>query len=213
MSDVLIPSAEVVPTPKCYPRGIDKAVAWPGGFSLSYWDLWFLLTLQEKYESSVARLETEMKAKITEAKFGVTFAPRDKVMVTQNDYDKDVVNGDIGFVDSLDLEESVAVIDFDGRKVEFDFSEMDILSLAYAVTVHKSQGSEYPAVVIPVAMQHYLMLKRNLIYTALTRGKKLVVVIGQKKALAMAVKSKAQGERWNNLAARLKNVFDAQQKD
>ncbi len=140
-------------------------------------------------------------------KFGMTFAPGDKVIVTQNDYDKDVFNGDIGLIESLDLVESVATVDFDGRQVQFSFSEMDILSLAYAITVHKSQGSEYPAVVIPLAMQHYLMLKRNLIYTGLTRGKKLVVVIGQKKALAIAVKNSKQDERWSNLTARLQAAF------
>ncbi|MBI4405820.1 MAG: ATP-dependent RecD-like DNA helicase [Deltaproteobacteria bacterium] len=140
-------------------------------------------------------------------RFGVSFAVGDKVMVTENDYDKDVFNGDIGFIESLDLEQGVAVIDFDGRQVEFSFSELDIIVHAYAVTVHKSQGSEYPAVVIAVAMQHYVMLKRNLIYTAITRGKKLVIVIGEKKALALAIKAKSQGERWNNLSARLKTKF------
>ena len=137
------------------------------------------------------------------SRFGWTFAPGDKVMVTLNDYEKEVFNGDIGFVKSLDLVEQEAHIDFDGREVVFDFNEMDILSLAYATTIHKSQGSEYPAVVIPLVTQHYMMLKRNLVYTGVTRGKKLVVMIGQKKALAIAVKTQNQGKRWNKLGERL----------
>jgi len=140
---------------------------------------------------------------VTVERYGTVFAPGDKVMVTVNDYDKEVFNGDIGFITKLDPIEHEASIDFDGREVIFDFSELDIVSLAYATTVHKSQGSEYPAVVMPVAMQHFMMLKRNLLYTGVTRGKKLVVLVGQKKAMAIAIKSANQGKRWNNLAARL----------
>lgn len=140
-------------------------------------------------------------------RFGWTFAPGDKVMVTLNDYDKEVFNGDIGFVKTLDLVEQEVLIDFDGREVIFDFNELDLLSLAYATTIHKSQGSEYPAVVIPLVTQHYMMLKRNLVYTGVTRGKRLVVMIGQKKALAIAVKAPNQGMRWNKLKERLQ-VFE-----
>ncbi len=139
-------------------------------------------------------------------RFGFTFAVGDKVMVVVNDYDKNVFNGDIGFIKAIDQEEQEVSIDFDGKEVLFDFGELDILQLAYAATIHKSQGSEYPAVVIPVATQHYMMLKRNLIYTGVTRGKKLVVMVGQKKALAIAVKAKNQGKRWNKLAERLRSV-------
>lgn len=146
-------------------------------------------------------LNPEPKVKIE--RFGSTYAPGDKVMVTTNDYDKEVFNGDIGFIKEIDLIEQEALIDFEGRDIVFDFSDFDILSLAYATTIHKSQGSEYPAIVIPVAMQHYMMLKRNLVYTGVTRGKKLVVVIGQKKALALAVRSANQGKRWNKLAERI----------
>ncbi|MBI1861470.1 MAG: ATP-dependent RecD-like DNA helicase [Deltaproteobacteria bacterium] len=136
-------------------------------------------------------------------KFGITFGVGDKVMVIQNDYDKDVFNGDIGWITKLDTEEQIATVELDDRAVEFAFSELDILALAYSISIHKSQGSEYPIVVIPLATQHAVMLKRNLIYTGMTRGKKLVVMVGQRKALAMAVDSRDQGRRWDNLAARL----------
>jgi exodeoxyribonuclease V alpha subunit len=136
-------------------------------------------------------------------RFGYTFAVGDKVMVLQNDYEKEVFNGDMGFIRDMDLEDQSCLIDFDGREVEFDFSELDILQPAYTVTIHKSQGSEYPAVVLPVFMQHFMMLKRNLLYTGVTRGKKLVVVVGQKKALAVAIKASGDARRWTNLTARL----------
>lgn len=136
-------------------------------------------------------------------RFGNTYAPGDKVMVTANDYDHDVFNGDIGLISKLDTTEQEATIDFDGRLVTFDFSELDIVTLAYATTVHKAQGSEYPAVVIPMTTQHFMMLKKNLVYTGVTRAKKLLVMIGQKKALAMAIKAKNQGKRWGKLASRL----------
>ncbi len=127
-------------------------------------------------------------------------------MQTVNNYDKEVFNGDIGTISSIDLEESELVIEFDGRQVKYDFNELDEISLAYAASIHKSQGSEYPAVVIPLATQHFMMLERNLLYTGVTRGKKLVVVIGQPKALAMAVKSKRAARRVTALAHRLRST-------
>jgi len=135
---------------------------------------------------------------------GVVFGKGDKVMVTANDYDKEVFNGDIGFIKDIDLQEETTTVDFDGRYVEFSFSEMDILSLAYAISIHKSQGSEYPAIVIPITMQHAVMLKRNLLYTGVTRGKRLVCLIGQRGALEMAIQSQNQSIRWNKLATRLR---------
>jgi exodeoxyribonuclease V alpha subunit len=105
-----------------------------------------------------------------------------------NDYDKDVFNGDIGRIISVDSEEGLLQIDFDGRRVDYAFGELDAIALAYATSVHKAQGSEYPAVVIPLSTQHYSLLQRNLLYTAVTRGKRLVVLIAQPKALGMAVK-------------------------
>jgi exodeoxyribonuclease V alpha subunit len=143
------------------------------------------------------------------SRFGWTYAPNDKVIQTVNNYDKEVFNGDIGRVTRIDEEEGLVIIDFDGRMVEYETGELDEISLAYATSVHKSQGSEYPAVVIPLAMQHYMLLERNLLYTAVTRGKKLVVVIGQMKALAMAVKRTGSMKRLTNLQHRLKTIMES----
>ena len=120
-------------------------------------------------------------------RFGWTYAPNDKVIQLVNDYDKDVFNGDIGRIIAIDTEEGQLRIDFDGRAVDYEFGELDEIALAYATTVHKAQGSEYPAVVIPLAMSHFMLLQRNLLYTAVTRGKRLVVLIAQPKALRIAV--------------------------
>ena len=132
-------------------------------------------------------------------RFGSTFAPGDKVMQIENDYDKEVYNGDIGYVEGVDLNEGELTASFDGRTVIYLFGELDTLVLAYAATIHKSQGSEYPAVVIPVLTQHYAMLQRNLLYTGITRGKRLVVIIGQRKAVAIAVKNVSGRRRWSKL--------------
>src|ERR1700756_4094548 len=138
-------------------------------------------------------------------RFGWTFCPGDKVMQVENDYDKDVYNGDLGTVSTIDMEEGELVADFEGRKVSYGFGELDELVLAYATTIHKSQGSEYPAVVIPLTTQHYPMLQRNLVYTGVTRGKRLVVLIGQRKALAIAVKGARTRRRWSKLSEWLTN--------
>ena len=132
-------------------------------------------------------------------RFGWIFAPGDKVMQIQNDYDKEVYNGDIGYVDEVDLDDGELLASFDGRAVSYAFGELDTLVPAYAATIHKSQGSEYPAVVIPVMTQHYAMLQRNLLYTGVTRGKKLVVLVGQKKAVAIAVRNVSGRRRWSKL--------------
>jgi len=132
-------------------------------------------------------------------RFGWTFAPGDKVMQIENDYDKDVYNGDIGYIDDVDPEAAELTASFDGRAVAYGFGELDTLVPAYAATIHKSQGSEYPAVIIPVMTQHYTMLQRNLLYTGVTRGKKLVVLVGQKKAVAIAVRSISGRRRWSKL--------------
>lgn len=139
-------------------------------------------------------------------KFGCKYGIGDKVMQIENDYERDVYNGDIGFVTGLDREEEELAVDFDGREVIYPFGELDELVLCYATTIHKSQGSEYPIVVLPVTMQHYVMLKRNLIYTGVTRGKKLVVLVGQKKALAMAVRGKQTIKRLTGLKAWLQTA-------
>jgi exodeoxyribonuclease V alpha subunit len=132
-------------------------------------------------------------------RFGWAFCPGDKVMQVENDYDKDVYNGDLGVVSRIDMEEGELRADLDGREVTYGFGELDELVLAYATTIHKSQGSEYPAVVIPLTTQHYPMLQRNLVYTGVTRGKRLVVLVGQRKALAIAVKGAQTRRRWSKL--------------
>ena len=132
-------------------------------------------------------------------RFGWTFAPGDKVMQIENDYDKEVYNGDIGYIDDVDPDAGELTASFDGRAVIFGFGELDTLVPAYAATIHKSQGSEYPAVVIPVMTQHYTMLQRNLLYTGVTRGKRLVILVGQKKAVAIAVKNVSGRRRWSKL--------------
>ena len=136
-------------------------------------------------------------------KFGWQFRPRDKVIQTENDYDKDVFNGDIGQVVKIDPVEREVTIRFDKREVVYDFGELDEISLAYAITIHKSQGSEFPAVVIPLATQQYLLLQRNLVYTGITRGKKLVVLIGQRKTLGTAMRNYRTENRFSGLLERL----------
>lgn len=132
-------------------------------------------------------------------RFGWTFAPGDKVMQIENDYDKEVYNGDIGYIEAVDLDDGEIKVSFDGRDVVYGLGELDTLVPAYAATIHKSQGSEYPAVVIPVMTQHYTMLQRNLLYTGVTRGKRLVVLVGQKKAIAIAVRNVSGRQRWSKL--------------
>ena len=136
--------------------------------------------------------------------FGWRFQIGDKVIQTENDYDKDVFNGDMGIVERIDPVEQQVTVRFDERVVKYDFGELDEISLAYAITIHKSQGSEFPAVVIPLATQHYMLLQRNLIYTGITRGKRLVVLIGQKKALGIAVRNDRPQRRYSGLLASLK---------
>jgi exodeoxyribonuclease V alpha subunit len=132
-------------------------------------------------------------------RFGWRFAPGDRVMQIENDYDKEVFNGDLGSVARIDDEEGALVVNFDGREVAYPFAELDTLVPAFATTIHKSQGSEYPAVVIPVTTQHYTMLARNLLYTGVTRGKKLVVLVAQRKAVAIAVRGGQMKRRWTKL--------------
>jgi exodeoxyribonuclease V alpha subunit len=136
-------------------------------------------------------------------RYGWTFRVGDKVMQTVNDYDKDVFNGDIGRITSIDDIEQELTADFDDRSITYDFNEVDELMLSYAVTVHKSQGCEYPAVVIPVHTQHYALLQRNLLYTAITRGRRLVVLVGTRKAIAIAVKRTDSRQRVTLLKERL----------
>jgi len=136
-------------------------------------------------------------------RFGWFYSAGDKVMQIENNYGKEVYNGDIGIIQRINSEESELTILFDNKEVVYEFGELDEIVLAYATTIHKSQGSEYPAVVIPLMMQHYTMLQRNLVYTAITRGKKLVILVGQKKALAIAIKQKKDQRRWSTLKDKL----------
>ncbi|HNT57996.1 MAG TPA: AAA family ATPase, partial [Syntrophales bacterium] len=134
---------------------------------------------------------------------GNTFRVGDRVMQIVNDYDREVYNGDIGRIIAIDGETAEVTVVIDGREVVYDFSDLDELVLAYAVSVHKSQGSEYPAVVIPVLTQHYILLQRNLLYTAVTRGKRLVILVGTKKAVAIAVRNNRTEMRYTGLRRRL----------
>lgn len=142
--------------------------------------------------------------KITITRFGQTFAPGDKVIQLVNDYDLDIFNGDIGFIQSINQGDENLTINFDGVNVVIDASDLDNMALAYATTIHKSQGSEYPAVVIPLGTQHFTLLERNLLYTAVTRGKQLVVIIGQSKALNIAIRTVKAQKRLTKLADRLR---------
>jgi len=143
-------------------------------------------------------------------RFGWTYAPGDKVIQTVNNYDKEVFNGDIGRIHEIDAEEGLVRVDYEGRLVDYETGELDEVALAYATTVHKAQGCEYPAVVIPLAAQHYTLLQRNLLYTAVTRGRRLVVLVAEPRALAMAVKRADAGRRLTNLQARLRAVAPEQ---
>ena len=134
---------------------------------------------------------------------GMIFGARDKVMQIRNNYDKDVYNGDIGTVISADVENRLLNVDFDGRIVIYESSELDELVLAYATTVHKSQGSEYPVVIMPIMMSHFVMLQRNLLYTGITRARSIMILIGQKKALSYCIHNVTVNDRNSNLAKRL----------
>ncbi len=137
------------------------------------------------------------------ARAGRTFKNGDKVMQIRNNYDKDVYNGDIGRISAIDREEQEVTVNFDGKLVAYDFSELDELVLAYATSIHKAQGSEYPVVVMPILIQHFVLLQRNLLYTGITRGKKLVIIIGTKKALAIAIHNNKPRMRYTLLKQRL----------
>lgn len=154
--------------------------------------------LQEKLNPNISK---------SVSRFGYNFRINDKVIQNVNNYDKDVFNGDIGQIVGIDLEMSSLNINFYGREIEYDFNELDEISLAYAISIHKSQGSEYKAIVIPIATQHYMLLNRNLLYTAITRGKNLVVIVGQPKAIAIAIHSVCKESRITKLAERLNGLI------
>ncbi len=140
-------------------------------------------------------------------RFGWTFRIGDRVIQTENNYDRDVFNGDLGIVEKINRIDQLMTVNMEGRLVEYDFGDIDELALAYVLSIHKSQGSEFPCIVIPLHTQHYLMLQRNLLYTAITRGKKLVVLVGTKKALGMAVRRVDTGQRHTALKMRLQKMY------
>jgi exodeoxyribonuclease V alpha subunit len=167
-----------------------------------------VLAPMHKGTIGVANLNIELQKRLNPGLSGISrgawnFRLGDKVMQIVNNYDKDVFNGDIGWISKIDPEEKEVVIDFEEKAVPYDYSDLDQVVLAYAVSVHKSQGSEFPVVILPVVTQHYLLLQRNLIYTGITRGKRLVVLIGTKKALAMAIKNNKPQRRYTLLSERL----------
>lgn len=155
-------------------------------------------------EKMNARLQSALNPNALEVRKGErVFRLHDKVMQIRNNYDKDIFNGDIGRIIYINAPEKTLSVDFDGVIMPYEFDELDELVPAFAISVHKSQGSEYPAVVIPIMMQHYMLLQRNLVYTGVTRGKKLVVMVGERKALAMAIKNNRTSKRYTWLARRL----------
>jgi exodeoxyribonuclease V alpha subunit len=149
-------------------------------------------------------LNPENQAKSEKILFGQLYRQGDKVMQIQNNYDKDVFNGDIGIITNIDLINHTLVVDFEGQQVSYDWSEADQLALAYAVSVHKAQGSEFPAVVIPILTAHYLMLQRNLLYTAVTRARQLCVLVGSRRAINIAVNNDKVASRYTALNWRLR---------
>jgi len=168
-----------------------------------------VLTPMHKGTVGVANLNAVLQSELNPGKdellrAGKTVKVGDKVIQTRNNYDKDVFNGDIGRVVAIDREIQEVVIDFDGRRVSYEFPELDEITLAYAISVHKSQGSEYPVVIMPILTQHFMLLQRNLLYTGITRGKRLVILIGTWKALAIAIKNNTPQKRYTMLKERLK---------
>lgn len=167
-----------------------------------------VITPMRRGTTGVANLNAELQNALNQGSESVARGARvykvnDKVMQIVNNYDKDVFNGDIGWITEIIQERQEITVDFEGRSVRYDYTDLDELVLAYAVSVHKSQGSEYPAVVMPFTTQHYMMLQRNLLYTGITRGKRLVVVIGTKKALGIAIRNDTPHKRYTRLKERL----------
>jgi exodeoxyribonuclease V alpha subunit len=169
-----------------------------------------ILTPMQRGELGARNLNQVMQGLLNPAgreieRFGMVFREGDRVMQTENDYDKDVFNGDLGRIVAIDEEQREIVVKIDDRRVKYEFRELDELVHAYAVTIHKSQGSEYPCVIIPVHTQHFVMLQRSLLYTAVTRAKKFAVLIGTKKAMGLAVSRAESRERVTTLKERLQS--------
>ena len=167
-----------------------------------------VLTPMQRGECGAVNLNQVLQEAMNQSKIflrrgGTQYRLKDKVMQIRNDYDKEVFNGDIGTITKVDMEERELTVLFDEREVVYDVTELDELTLAYAVTIHKSQGSEYPIVVMPFTMSHFVMLQRNLLYTGVTRAKKILVLVGEKKAVYYAIKNEMTTGRNTCLARRL----------
>ena len=180
----------------------------PRAFHLDPLDDIQVMTPMHRGIAGVANLNAELQSLLNADGQGLVRGGRllqvnDKVMQTKNNYMKETFNGDIGRIVGIDPTEQKLQVAYDGRVVDYEWSELDELVLAYAISIHKSQGSEYPAVVIPLLSQHYVMLQRNLLYTAITRGKRIVVLVGSRRAIAMAVKNNRVRQRYTNLRDRL----------
>lgn len=172
-----------------------------------------VLTPMHKGEVGTQQLNALLQERLNPTGREFSIGPRrmrvgDRVLQLRNNYEKEVFNGDLGWIVNVDIEEGEALVEFDGRDVVYELAEMDELTLAYAVSVHKSQGSEYPAVVMPLLTQHFMLLQRNLIYTGLTRARRLAVLLGGKKALAMGLKNAKAKTRYTNLAYRLMEIMN-----
>ena len=170
-----------------------------------------VLTPMQKGEAGAQNLNISLQAVLNPSSLflaygGIQYRVRDKVMQIRNNYDKEVFNGDIGFIESVNLEEQTLIVSFDGREVEYERSELDELSLAYAVTVHKAQGSEYPIVVLPMTKAHYMLLERKLLYTAVTRAKRVMVLTGEKSAVRIAINKEDTSKRNTRLAERVRKA-------
>lgn len=162
------------------------------------------LGTKELNRSLQAALNPPSDSKFEIERFGTLFRTGDKVIQTRNNYDKEIFNGDIGHIAEITTEPVSVYVTFDGnQRIHYEPGELDELQLAYAVTIHKAQGSEFPAVVIPLASQHYVLLQRNLLYTAITRGKRLVIVVGEKRALELAARNRESTQRYSGLKAKM----------
>jgi exodeoxyribonuclease V alpha subunit len=186
----------------------------PGRFRLDAVDDVQVLTPMNRGALGTANLNAELQALLNPGDVGIVRGTRsfrlgDKVMQIRNNYTLEVFNGDIGRIVTIEPEERTVAVRYEERVVTYGYPELDELVLAYACSIHKAQGSEYPAVVIPVHTQHYVMLQRNLLYTALTRARRLAVLIGTRRALAIAVRNHRVDERHTRLAARLRGALPA----
>jgi exodeoxyribonuclease V alpha subunit len=172
-----------------------------------------VLTPMHKGVCGAENLNRELAASLNPTgphvlRFGRTYRVGDRVMQIRNNYDKDVFNGDLGHMRRIDLVDQKVLVEMDGREVAYEFDEMDELVPAYAISVHKSQGNEYPCVILPLLTQHFVLLQRNLLYTGITRGKKLVILVGSKKALGIAVRNDKTAARHSRLRERLCEKHD-----